>query len=136
MLLFSFIFGVLGLFADVAVIANKDVPVDEISSIKLLDLYTKDIREWKNGDPVTVFDLKPKSKVKIDFYKFLGKSPSRIKSIWMKKMLSGEGDPPEALQSEAEMLEKVSTTKGAIGFIHTDLLTDEVKMLIKIENEN
>ncbi|MEE9169692.1 MAG: hypothetical protein V3U73_07985, partial [bacterium] len=86
--------------AQVSVIAHKSVPLDEIERLQLLDFYTGDIRAWSNGEPVVVFDLKPKGEVKKAFYNFLGKSSSRMKSIWMKKMLSGEGDPPEALVSE------------------------------------
>lgn len=77
----------------VAVIANKSVPVDEVSSQQLLDFYTGDVKLWENKDPVIVTDLKPEGEIKALFYEFLGKSPSRMKSIWLKKMLSGEGDP-------------------------------------------
>ena len=101
-------------FGQVAVIANPSVPVDTITNNELLDFYTRDIRFWNNKKPVIVFDLKARGEVKEIFYDFLGKSTSRMKSIWMKKMLSGEGDPPEALDSETDMLKKVSSTPGSI----------------------
>lgn len=116
----------------VAVIANKSVPVDEVSSQQLLDFYTGDVKLWENKDPVIVTDLKPEGEVKALFYEYLGKSPSRMKSIWLKKMLSGEGDPPEALKSENEVLQKVSSTPGAIGFVSEASVTDEVKVLVII----
>ena len=87
-----------GTFGQVAVIANPSVPVDTITNTELLDFYSRDIRLWNNDKPVTIFDLKPKGKIKEIFYAFIGKSTSRMKSIWMKKMLSGEGDPPLALE--------------------------------------
>ena len=95
------------LSAQVAVIAHKSVPIDQISKKQLLDLYTGDIRQWENRKPVIVFDLKTKGEVKEMFYDFLGKSPSRMKSIWLKKMLSGEGDPPKSLSSEDDMLKHI-----------------------------
>ena len=49
-----------GGYAQVAVIANESVPVDNISKEDLLDFYTGDIREWTDKSPVIVFDLKPK----------------------------------------------------------------------------
>ena len=97
-----------------------------------MDFYTGDIKKWNNGDNVIVKDLKPKGEVKNTFYKFLGKTPSRMKSIWLKKMLSGEGDPPEAIKSEEEMLEKIATTPGAIGFINHAKVNNNVKILIVI----
>lgn len=119
--------------AQVAVIVNSSVQAKEINNTELLDFYTRDVRVWDNGDPVTVFDLKPKSEVKDTFYQFLGKSTSRMKSIWMKKMFSGEGDPPEALDSEDALLQKVISTPGSIGFVSMAKVTDSVKVLLVID---
>jgi len=119
----------------VAVIANPSVPMDTITNTELLDFYTRDIRFWNNKKPVIVFDLKPRGEVKEIFYDFIGKSTSRMKSIWMKKMLSGEGDPPEAVDSETEMIRKVSSTPGSIGFVRQSLVTDKVKVLTIIESK-
>ena len=120
----------------VAVIANKSVPVDEVTSQQLLDFYTGDVKLWENKDPVIVTDLKPEGEVKALFYEFLGKSHSRMKSIWLKKMLSGEGDPPEALKSESEVLQKVSSTPGAIGFVSEANISDDVKVLTVIPRKD
>ena len=120
-------------FAQVAVITNPSVEKNDITSGELLDFYSRDVRVWKNGDPVIVFDLKSRSEIKDTFYSFLGKSTSRMKSIWMKKMLSGEGDPPEALETEEAMLQKVASTPGAIGFVGQSRVTEDVKVLVVIE---
>jgi len=134
----AFIFLIYMLFGQVAagqvaVIVNQSVKENNVSNTELLDFYTRDVRVWQNGDPVTVFDLKPKSDVKETFYNFLGKSTSRMKSIWMKKMLSGEGDPPEALETEKDVVKKVAATPGAIGFVSESEVTEDVKVLVVIE---
>lgn len=120
--------------AQVAVIAHKSVPVDTIDKIQVLDFYTKDIKKWNSKTPVVVLDLKPDDETKEIFYKFLGKSTSRMKSIWLKKMLSGEGDPPEAMNSHEEMLKKVAQTPGAIGFVDRSKIneTEDAKEGIKV----
>ena len=122
-------------FSQVAVIAHKSVPVDTIKKSELLDFYTADIKKWINGDKVIVNDLKPKGEVKKIFYKFLGKTPSRMKSIWLRNMLSGEGDPPEALKSEEDMLQKIAATPGAIGFLSHTKVDNNVKTLIVIKKK-
>ncbi len=122
-------------FSQVAVIAHKSVPVDTIKKSELLDFYTADIKKWINGEKVIVNDLKPKGEVKKIFYKFLGKTPSRMKSIWLRNMLSGEGDPPEALKSEEEMLQKIAATPGAIGFLSHTKVDNNVKTLIVIKKK-
>ena len=119
--------------SQVAVIANKSVPADTLQKNQLLDFYTGDIRFWDNDEAVVVFDLKPQSDVKKAFYHYLGKRSSRMKSIWLKKMLSGEGDPPKALKTEAEVLTRVLATRGAIGFLSlTHVNHKDVKVLLVI----
>lgn len=121
--------------AQVAVIAHKDVPVDTIKRSDLLNLYTLDIKSWNNGTSVIVFDLKEKSDEKEMFYEYLGKTTSRMKLIWMKKLLSGEGNKPEALANDDEMLKKVASTPGAIGFVPQNKLKQDVKMLLVINKK-
>ncbi len=119
-------------FGQVAVIANKSVTVNSISSEKLLDIYSREILFWDNDDPLVVFDLKPKTEVKKAFYEYIGKSTSRMKTIWMKKKLAGEGDPPESLSTEKEILEKVSVTRGAVGYISASEVDSTVNTLFLI----
>jgi ABC-type phosphate transport system substrate-binding protein len=122
--------------AEVAVIAHKSVPVERIDKAQLLDLYSGDIKEWNNGEPIVLIDLKPATDVKSAFYEFLGKSASRMKSIWMKNMLTGEGRPPEAMASQQELLEKVAATPGAIGYVDRSLVTADVVTLTIIRYED
>lgn len=122
--------------SQVAVIANKSVPIEEVNQAELLDYYTGDVKRWNDKLPVVVFDLKPKEELKESFYRFLGKSTSRMKSIWMKNLLAGEGEPPEALRSEDEMLARVAKTPGAIGFVHKEKADENVRILLVIEAES
>jgi len=120
-------------FGQVAVIANKSVPVDSISKTELLNFYSGDIKEWDNDKPVIVFDLKSKTDTRKQFFEYLGKSSSRMRSIWLKNVLSGEGSPPKALESEASILINVSKTPGAIGFVSDKLVDETVKILALIK---
>ena len=128
-------FSLSGVSAQVAVIAHRSVPVEEINRSELLDFYTGDIKSWNDGVPVVVLDLKPKGEVRDAFYKFLGKPSSRMKSVWMRNMLSGEGDPPEALNSEEEVVQKVAGTPGAIGFVSQSKVSEDIKTLTRINLE-
>lgn len=105
------------LAAQVAVVANPSVPVQSIDGRTLLDMYTGDLKLWSSGQPIVPVDLKARGSVKDAFYQFIGMSASRLKSIWMKNMLAGEGDPPAAIESEDEVLRKVASTPGAIGYV-------------------
>ncbi len=112
------------------------MPASGITKAQLLDLYTGDIKEWDNGEPIILIDLKPKTDIKLMFYDFLGKSASRMKSIWMRNMLTGEGKPPEAMGSQEDLLQKVASTPGAIGYIDNNLVTGDVITLTVIRSDN
>lgn len=118
--------------AQVLVIAHKSVPAESIDRGMLLDFYTGDIRSWPNGQPVVVIDLAPRTDVKETFYRYLGKTSSRMRSIWLKRKLSGEGDPPESLETEEEMVKRVGSTPGAVGFVSRDKINNRVKVLAVI----
>jgi ABC-type phosphate transport system substrate-binding protein len=122
--------------AEVAIIVNKSVPMQTIDSRTLFDLYSGDVKRWSNGQAVVLLDLEPRGDVKTTFYDYLGKSSSRMKSIWMKNMLAGEGSPPEAVPSEAELVKRVAATPGAIGYVSRPTVTgadDGIVTLIVID---
>ncbi len=114
---------------EVIVIVHKDVPVDRITRTELIDLYTGDARHWDDGRPIVPFTLQMKTAAQESFFKLIGRSPFRMKSIWMKRMLSGEGDPPESMPSESAVVERVSSTPGAIGYVSRDSTDARVKTL-------
>ena len=118
--------------SQIAVIAHNEVAADSISKNQLLDFYSGDIQEWDNNLSLIVYDL-PKLETRDAFLKYLGKSSSRMKSIWLKKLLLGESDPPKVLNSEKEMLETIAKTPGSIGFINYRLVDKTVKVLKLIE---
>ena len=117
----------------VAIIAHQQVPADSIERARLLDFYTGEAQSWDDGVAVVVCDLKARDAVKETFYRFLGKSSSRMKSIWLKRKLAGEGDPPQAFQTEEALLEHVAETPGAIGFVRASKVRGGVKVLAEIE---
>ena len=121
-----------GTQAEVAIIANDLVPADSLSKSELFDIYSGDIQRWRNGLPIVLTDLKERGEVRDTFFAYLGTPPSRMKSIWLKRMLSGEGDPPETLDTEVDVLSKVRSTPGAIGFISVTRVDDSVKVLAVI----
>jgi ABC-type phosphate transport system substrate-binding protein len=127
--------GALDAHAQLAIIAHKAVPADTLTQAQLLDCYTGDVKSWTDKIPVVVFDLKSQSETKESFYKLLGLTSSRMKSIWLKKLLLGEGDAPEALKSEDEVVKRVAATAGAIGYVSRSRVNSDVKILWIVEKE-
>lgn len=132
-LLIFFTFSEFIAFSQIAVIANKNAPKTNLTSERILDIYSLNVQFWNNGAKIKVFDLKGEQSPKFEFFTLLGSSPVDMKKIWLKKQFSGKGMPPEALDSEEEMLKKVANTPGAIGFVKANKVNKEVIVLAIIE---
>lgn len=115
--------------SQIAVIAHPSVPVDSIGKSRIIDLFTGDIRFWDDGSLVVPLDLQEPKEVRKTFYKSLGKSSSRMRSIWMKRKLSGEGDAPQSIETEDEVVARVATTPGSISFVRASYASGSVKVL-------
>lgn len=118
--------------AQVAVIANQEVPVDQADAETLEDIYLLEQNKWDDGSQIVRFNLNTDDGAKTAFFGHLGQEVSDVKKAWLKKKLSGEGQPPEEVSSD-QVVDKVSSTSGAIGYVSTDAVTDAVKVIATIE---
>jgi ABC-type phosphate transport system substrate-binding protein len=119
------------LISQVVVIVNKSVKVSSLSSSAITSIYKLDKKAWDDGKKIVVFDSK-ESGTKEKFYSFIGQSQVEIKKIWMKSQLTGEGKAPESLANSDDIVSKVGSTPGAIGFADKSKITDNVKIVATI----
>lgn len=113
--------------AQIAVIANKNLSMQINSAKQVSDIYTLDLTS-SGGTNLVVFDLKDEA-VKGKFLSAIGKSSPDLKKIWMRAQLSGDGKAPEALATEAEVVQKVASTAGGVGYVNAAGVTGDVKVL-------
>jgi uncharacterized protein (DUF2267 family) len=118
-------------YSQIAFIANKGIEMNISIITAVSDIYTLETQKSANGVALVVFDLK--TAPNDQFYAALGKSSTELKKIWMKMQLSGDGKAPTALASEDEMIAKVASTPGAIGYVSQAKVTDAVKTLFTIK---
>ena len=119
--------------AQVAVIANASVTAHSIDANELLDIYSCVTNKWEDGSSMTVITLKKNEHVVPKFFTLLNKRPLDMYKLWMRLQLSGEAKPPLAMNSEEEVVTKVLTTPGAIGFVDQKNVPSGVKILMIIE---
>ena len=117
--------------AQVVVIAHKSVQASSMSSAQVSNIFTMSTREWPNGEKVTVFDQKEEAARK-KFFSYIRKSPVEVKKLWLRMQLSGEGKAPETLNSDDDVIQKVVSTPGAIGYVHADKVSNDVKVIATI----
>lgn len=117
--------------AQVAVIANKSLNVKTIDNNTLINLYTLQSNEV-GAQKVKLFFLTKENETNKKFLETVKQTFQDLKKIWLRAKLTGNGTAPEFVNSESEMLEKVTSTPNSIGFINLKEVAGEVKVLIKI----
>jgi ABC-type phosphate transport system substrate-binding protein len=120
--------------AQVVVIVNKSNSISKISPSSLKDIYLLSNLRWSDGTKIVVVDNREKS-LQQKFYDFINVSDIlSVKKQWMRVQLSGEGKAPIVVDGAQEMLEKVASTPGAIGYVRLSEVKDsEVKVIAKID---
>ena len=119
--------------AQVAVIVNRSVPIKSADASTILDIYSLNAKEWPDGTPIIVVAMKGNENTAQKFFQFIGKRPLDMKKIWMRAQLSGESKAPIALNSDEDVVAKVASTLGAIGFVRELKADSSVKTVAIIE---
>ena len=112
--------------AQIVVVVNRDNPIDSLRLSELRQIYRAVESRWryeqKKGVDIVLLDYKRKTKLVDSFYKqVVGLSRSRIRLMWVGKLLEGELNAlPVTVASETEVLQHISQNTGAIGFVSTE----------------
>ncbi|NOQ93391.1 MAG: hypothetical protein GQ547_02015 [Methylophaga sp.] len=102
----------------------------ELSRNTLRAIFAMRTPQWPDGSPLQVFVLDDSDSTHTSFCKhILGMFPYQLRRIWDRQVFSGTGTAPITVKTEQEMLERVSTTKGAIGYVLPEKVDDSVKTL-------
>ncbi|WP_250655865.1 phosphate ABC transporter substrate-binding protein [Alkalimarinus coralli] len=116
-------------FADVAVVVHPSVS-DSASKKQISRIFLGKSKKLPGGQKVTPIALSEGNAARDEFNdKVLGKSDSQLKSYWSKLIFTGKGQPPSELDSDADVVAKVSSDPGTIGYISQESVTDAVKVL-------
>lgn len=118
--------------AEIAIIANKSNTLSSISELQAASLWLAKKKTIAGSEKLKVSDAMERSPTYIEFYnKVVNKTPKQIRIYWGKMIFSGKTFPPPKQYSDAEMLQWVSSTNNALGYIDASSVNDSVKVLLK-----
>lgn len=81
-------------------------------------VFTMRVREWPDGTPIRVFVLPDDNPLSDVFYRErLGMYSYVLRRAWDRMVFTGTGFAPTVLESEKEMIQRVRSTPGAIGYV-------------------
>jgi len=111
-------------------ITHPNTDTAEISRSTARAVFSMRRQIWPDGAAIRVFVFPDKHKLHKAFAKqLLGVFPHQLRRAWDRKVFSGTGQAPDTVQSEAEMIEMIKKTPGAIGYISEDNRDESVQIL-------
>lgn len=120
----------LGAAQAVEVIAHRGVALQALSQSQVRAMFGMRQPKWPDGTQVRVFvlgDLQPLHgafcKEKLNIY------PYQLRQSWDRLVYSGIGQAPTEVASEEEMMARVASTPGAIGYIRKVNANDPVRAI-------
>ena len=136
-LLFSGTFYASANARELVIIANKDYPLNSISASVVKNIYLGE-KTAEGGVKIKPMEQRDEAIKKRFIEKIMGSSVDGYKAYWIKKFFQEGVTPPTAKGTPSEIIQAISQTSGAIGYVWEDDLKDDsgVKTLLKIEVGN
>ena len=121
--------GTLHAFAsDVKIVANPSIRADSITPAELRSVFLQDRRSL-DGSHVEPVLATGGAAHEAFLRQYVGKSDDGLRTYYHTLVFTGTGAMPKFLDSDAEIINYVSRTKGAIGYVNIDFPTNGVKVL-------
>jgi len=119
-----------GVASAVDVIANKSVSLNSLTLASARAIFGMRQVKWPDDAPIRVFVLPDDNAVHGALCKErLNLFPYQLRQSWDRLVYSGMAQAPNEVSSEAELLNKVAATPGAIGYVRKVKAHDPVKIL-------
>ena len=103
------------------VVVNNSVNISDIDKSELQRIYLGKIELWNNNTKIIPCYISPAKNEagKSFFYTVIEMDLEKFNKTWLKKVFAGYGVKPNEFSDENDLIEFVSKTNGAIGFIST-----------------
>ncbi len=115
--------------AEVFIITHPSVDVNTLSKSSLKSIYTGVTVKWNNGQQIKLTTLEIEDVHQEFARKYTNKSPAQFRSYWIKQVFSGKGVLPKNFKTEKDLIDYVSNTEGAIGYISSKSNSKTIKFI-------
>jgi ABC-type phosphate transport system substrate-binding protein len=111
-------------------VVNINTSQRTISKNGLSAIFKMRLRHWNDGSDVTVFVLSDDNPLHKQFCKqILNVFPHQMRKNWNKLVFSGTGQAPIILENKEEMINKLRSTPGSVGYLSGVDLTKDLRIL-------
>jgi len=115
--------------ANVKVIANLSVKGSQVSPANLKSIFLKTKTSLNDGSHVEPVLLKSGAAHEAFVKQYVGKTTAGLETYYRSRVFTGKGLMPQRFASDAEVVEYVRKTKGAIGYVTAEASAEGVRIL-------
>lgn len=117
------------------VVAHPSVSAPDISQQALRQIFLKRKTRWDDGSRILPVDQEFDRPVRSSFSEdVLGRSADAMQTYWQAQIFSGRALPPTVLDDDEDVLNYVSSTIGAVGYVSAEArVPSGVKVLELVE---
>jgi phosphate transport system substrate-binding protein len=112
-----------------AVVVNKDNSVQNVTSAHLAKIFRGEVKKWPDGRPVMLV-LHKSSAGETETLQHL----SNMSEADVKSWIATHRDEIQTVASDADVINAVAATPGAIGFVEEHSITDRVGV-VKVDGK-
>ncbi len=114
---------------DVTFIGNSSVKASSLTQKEILKIFMGKKIAWDDKTKIVIFFHKDPVVHNAFLKNYIHKSSSIFDRVWKRQVFAGKSKLPEYLESDTDMIEHVSATKGAIGYVSVDADLSNVKTI-------
>ena len=116
------------------VVVHPTNPGTVVSRPVLAGIFKGQTNRWGDGSPIVPVDQSAKSAVRVRFVKdVMNESVAAVMAYWARQMMGGRARPPVVKGSDAEVIEFVAKTDGAIGYVGSDAVVPDTVKVLQVE---
>jgi ABC-type phosphate transport system substrate-binding protein len=115
------------------IVAHLSTDAGALSRAEVSRLFLKKSLKWPDGSYVVPVDLPVGSATRDAFSRDVhGKTTAAVDAFWQKQVFTGRGLPPVTKPSDADVVEYIRNTPGAVGYVGAGAQTGGLK-IIKVQ---
>lgn len=119
--------------AEFAVVVPQGSPIQTLSEQEVASIFLGKTNRFPNGDRALPLELNDQQLRQLFYQKVSGKSLIQLKSYWATLVFTGKGKPPRMVRDVAEVEWSLPNVPGAITYVHTDEVTDSMKVVYLVD---
>ena len=101
-----------------AMIVSASSPIRDVARPDVVRIFMGQVTTWKDGTKIRPVDQSMTSPVRKEFSReVLKQSLLVVDNYWKQQIFAGRAAPPVVRQTDAAVVEFVSATPGAIGYV-------------------